>query len=144
MTKKHIILFCFILALISGCATYATGPSFKEAPLANNRKSTLYIFQVKSPLVYAPIVTINDKPFVKLTKMGYAYAYLSPGVYKLTFHYGALEGDFITEIEIHEGKDIYIEYYGGGYDKHLRELPKEQALVVLKDFKYIEPLSTDF
>lgn len=143
MIKKYLILFCLVL-MLSGCATYATGPLFREAPVSSDKESTLYIFQVKSPLVYSPIVKINDKPFIRLTKMGYSYAYLSPGIYKLTFDYGGTEGDFISEIEIHKGKETYMEYYGDGFEKRLRELPREQALDELKDFKYIEPLNTEF
>lgn len=143
MIKKYLILFCLIL-IVSGCATYAAGPLFREAPVSNDGKSMLYVFQIKSPLVYAPIVKINNKPFVRLTKMGYSYAYLFPGVYKLTFDYGGLEGVFISEVEIHAGRETYVEYYGGGFEKRLRELSKAQAIDELKDFRYIEPLNTEF
>jgi len=143
MNKKLLTLLCLIF-VTSGCATYATGPLFKEAPIPNDRKSILYVFQVKSPLVYAPMVKINDKPFVRLTKMGYSYTYLFPGIYKLNFHYGGLEGDFFSEIEIKESQEIFIEYYASGFEKWTREVPKKQALDQFKDFRYIVPVNNEF
>ena len=145
MNKKWFLLI-FLILIISGCATTANGPLFKEAPVSGDKKSTLYIFQVKKPLVYPATAKINGKPFVQLARNGYSYTYLSPGVYKLSFDTNvlALAAGLVSEIEIQEGKDIYLEFSDGSAQQSLREIPKEQALEKFKNFSYIEPLNTEF
>lgn len=142
MIKKHLILFCLV-GILSGCATYAAGPLFNQAPLSPDNKGTLYVFRTKSGGP-TPIVKINGKPFVALSVLGYSYAYLSPGIYRLTFEYGAFGDNFISEIEIKEGQEVFEEYSPNGFGQNLREIPKTQALDEMKPYRYINPLNTDF
>lgn len=143
MIREYMALSCLVL-MASGCATYATGPLFKQAPIPPGKKSLVYVFHEKSPLVYTPTVKINGEPFVKLTKLGYSYAYLSPGIYRLTFQYGGFEGAFITEIEIKEGRQIFLKYFSSGFDISLKEVPETEALNEIKEYKYVEPFRTEF
>lgn len=143
MIRKY-FLFLYLIIVASGCATYSTGPLFQEAPIPNSQKSTVYIFQVKSPLVYTPTVRIDGKPFAKLTKMGYSYGYLASGIHRLTFEYGGFDGAFISEIEIQESKEVFLGYYASGYEKRLWEMPKSQALEELKEYRYVEPINKEF
>lgn len=141
MTKKYLILFCLIL-MVLGCVTYSTGPLFIQAPPSPDKMGTLYVFRSKvsvgSPI---PTVKLNGKPFVNLTAMGYSYAYLSPGVYQLTFERGNYK-NFITEIEIKEGQELFVEY--NEPFSRLREIPKSQAINAVKEYRYVEPLNTEF
>lgn len=141
MIKKYLILFCLIL-LLSGCATYSTGPLFTQAPPSPEKKGTLYVFRSKVSLAMSiPTVKLNGKPFVNLTAMGYSYAYLSPGVYQLTFERGNYK-NFITEIEIKEEQELFVEY--NEPFSRLREIPKSQAIDAVKEYRYVVPLNTEF
>jgi len=143
MIKKYLILFCSVL-MLSGCATCATGPLFTQASPSLDKKGTFYIFRAKTTLGVTPTVKINGKPFVALTALGYSYVYLSPGIYRLTFYYGSFGNNFISEIEIKEGQELFAEYYAYGIGQSLREIPKTTALDEIKDCRYVAPLSTDF
>ncbi len=141
MIKKKIILFSLIL-IFSGCATYSTGPLFSMAPAPPDKRGTLYVFRSKVSVgASIPAVKINGKPFVNLTAMGYSYTYLSPGVYQLTFENGNYKY-FITEIEIKEGEELFVEY--SEPFSRLKEIPKAQALDEVKDYRYVEPLNMSF
>lgn len=141
MTKRYLILFCLILA-ISGCATYATGPLFKQATAPPDKMGTLYVFRSKVSLgMPIPTVKINGKALVNLTAMGYSYTYLSPGVYRLTFENGNYKL-FITEIEIKEGEELFVEYLEPF--SRLRELPKSQALDAVTNYRFVAPRNTEF
>lgn len=141
MIKKYLILLCFFTTL-SGCATYATGPLFNQAPPSPDKMGTLYVFRSKVSVgASIPTVKLNGKPFVNLTAMGYSYAYLSPGVYQLTFENGSFKY-FITEVEIKEGQDLFVEY--SEPFSRLREIPKTRALEEVKQYRYVNPLNTDF
>ena len=141
MIKKYLILF-LLIGIVSGCAaTLATGPLFSEAPPSTGNKSTLYVFRTKSSWL-APKLTvkINGKPLVALDSLGYSYAYLSPGIYRLTFDSG-----FITEIEIKEGQDLFVECHAAnGFGEGTRDVPKTQALDEIKNYRYVNPLNTIF
>lgn len=130
--------------MVSGCATYATGPLFKQTPAPPNHKSTLYVFHPKSTIFYTPLVKIDDKPFVKLTQLGYSYAYLSPRVYRLTFKYGGGAGAFISEIEVKGGQPIFVKYFSNGFGETLKEVPEIEALNEIKEYRYVEPVQTEF
>lgn len=145
MIKKCFILF-FLVALLSGCATLANGPLFTKAPMAPTNKGTLYLFRPRSSLGKTPLVKINGKPFVALTVLGYSYVYLSPGVYQLVFYYGTFGDNFISEIEIKQGQDTFLQYYayGFGSGQGVRDFSSAQALEELKMYRYIQPLNTDF
>jgi hypothetical protein len=143
MIKRFVTIIGLAL-ILSGCATYATGPLFSEAPRLQIQKSILYIYRVNSPLVYTPIIKINDKPFVELSKLGYSYAYLSPGIYKITIDYRYLETPLITEFSIEENQEVFKRLYDSGFNKNLTDIPKEKALNEIKDFRYVEPLNTEF
>ena len=141
MTKKHLIVLCLIL-VISGCATYATGPLFRQAPPAPDKMGTLYVFRSKVSLgASIPTVKINGKPFVNLPAMGYSYAYLSPGVYRLTFENESFKY-FITEIEIKEREELFEEF--SEPFSRLREIQKSKAPDLVKDYRYVGPLNTEF
>ncbi|MDP2906010.1 MAG: hypothetical protein Q8O22_06910 [Candidatus Omnitrophota bacterium] len=138
--NHKMLVFAGILVLLSGCATYASGPLFKEAPLPSNDMGTLYVFRSKASLgALVPTVKIDRRPFVKLTAMGYSYTYLSPGVYRLTFENGNYQR-FITEIEIKEGQELFIEY--SEPFSTLREIPKSQVSDVVKNYRYVAPVSS--
>lgn len=143
MIRKSIALFCLVLT-ISGCATYATGSLFQQAPAPTEKKSILYVFHPKSTIVYTPLVKINDKPFVKLTQMGYSHAYLSPGIYRLAFKYGGGAGTFISEIEVKGDQPIFVKYFSTGFGKSLKEVPETEALHELKEYRYVEPIQIEF
>jgi len=144
MIRKCMIIIGLSIALSACAAKYATGPLFSEAPPPPLKKSILYIYRVDSPLVWTPIVRINDKPFVELAKLGYSYTYLSPGIYKLTIEYGGKASAFITEFFIEEGQEVFKKYYDSGSQKLLTDLPKTKALDEIKEYRYIEPLNTRF
>lgn len=133
-----------IIFTLSGCATYATGPLFTEAPRPAIDTSIIYIYRVDSPLVYTPIVKINDKPFVNLAKQGYSYAYVSPGLYRINIDYGHLETPFITEFIVEENQEVFKRLYDSGFNKILIDIPKEKALKEIKEFRYVKPLNEDF
>lgn len=141
MTRRYLILFCLIIT-VSGCATYATGPLFKQAPTPPDKMGTLYVFRSKVSLgASIPTVKINGKPFVNLTAMGYSYTYLSPGVYRLTFENGNYQR-FITEIEIKEGEELFEEY--SEPFSRLREIPESQAIDAVTNYRFVVPVNTEF
>lgn len=141
MIRKYLILICLSL-MVSGCATYATGPLFNQAPPSSDKMGTLYVFRSKVSLgASIPTVKINGKPFVNLTAMGYSYAYLHPGVYRLTFENGSFKY-FITEIDIKEGEELFEEY--NEVFSTLREVPKSRVFEAVKDYRYVAPLNADF
>lgn len=142
---RKLLLIISLAVLLSACAAkYATGPQFSEAPLPPAHKGTLYIYRADAPLVWTPTVKINNKPFLELSKLGYSYVYLTPGIYRLTFDYGGLDSSFVTEILIDEGKVVFKGLYDSGGHKVLEDLPRDQALDKIKEYRYIEPLNTEF
>ncbi len=144
MMKRNLWMLSFVL-IFAGCATYAKGPLFTEAPPSPNQKSTFYIFRAKTFGAGTPKVKINGQPFIDLTEMGYSYTYLSPGIYRISFDYGVFAGtNFITEIEMKEGKDLYLFYSGNGVGDNVLEMTKEQASEQIKKYRYIEPINKDF
>lgn len=141
MTKKYLVLFCLIL-IVAGCATYATGTLFRQASPSPDKMGTLYVFRSKVSLgASIPIVKINGKPFVNLMAMGYSYVYLNPGVYRLTFERGSFKY-FITEFEIKEGQELFEEY--DEVFSRLREIPMSKAFDIVKHYRYVAPLNTEF
>ena len=144
MIKRNFLMLSFVL-ILSGCATYATGPLFMEAPPSPDKKSTLYIFRAKTIEMGTPKVKINGEPFVDLKAMGYSYAYLPPGIYRISFDYGAFAGGgFITEVEMKEGKDLYVLYSGNGMANNVVEMTKKQASEQIKNYRYVDPINKDF
>lgn len=145
MIKKYLSIF-ILLVFLSGCATYANGPAFTQAPTPPEKKSTFYIFRAKAKWGSSannPMVKIDGKSFVKLTTLGYSYAYLSPGIHKLTFNNGGAWDNFITEIRVKEGEDLFIEYIDYG-NQSLRTLSKAKALEEAQNYKFVEPINTNF
>ena len=139
MKRDFLILSLFLV--LSGCATSAKGPLFTEAPPAPNQKSTLYIFRARTLQMGTPKVKINNQLFANLTSNGYSYAYLSPGVYRISFEYTPLaDSDFMTEVEMKEGKNIYLLFSGS----YVSEMTKERASEQIKNYRYVDPINKDF
>ncbi|MFA5060646.1 MAG: DUF2846 domain-containing protein [Candidatus Omnitrophota bacterium] len=140
--KKQILILSLLGMVISGCATYATGPLFSQAPASPTDKGTLYVFRSKASVgALIPTVKLNGKPFVNLTAMGYSYAYVTPGVYQLTFEKGSFKY-FITEIEIKAGENLYVEY--NEPFSMLREIPESKVSEAVKNYKYVDPSNISF
>ncbi|MBF0388103.1 MAG: hypothetical protein HQL20_09675 [Candidatus Omnitrophica bacterium] len=142
MMKKWPLFLCFVM-FISGCATCASGPLFAPASPSPDKKSVLYVYRNIGSLGVAPTVKINGKPFVVLTSGGYSYAYLSPGIYKLTFQWmGGLGYTFTTQIEIKPGEDLFEKHYSTSVI--MEDIPADQGLEDIKQYRYVPTLNSDF
>jgi len=143
MINKLFINICLILFLF-GCAPYAKGPLFSQIPNLQANKCVLFVYRKDTIYQNTPMVKINEKLFVKLGKKGYSYAYMAPGIYKLTFDYGFLEAPFIIELPIEEQKEIYLRLYDIGFHKSVTEVEKEKALEELKEYRFEEQINLEF
>jgi hypothetical protein len=128
---------------LSGCAT-ASGPLFSGMPKAEATKGMVLIYRENTIYVYTPTIKFDDKPFVKLSKKGYSYASLYPGLYKLVIDYPLFETSLITEINVEEGKELFLRLYDNGFGKSLTEIEKEKAIDELKEYHFVEPINSNF
>ena len=80
----------------------------------------------------------------KLSRKGYSYAFLSPGLYKLVIDYPLFETSLITEIIVEEGKELFFRLYDNGFIKSLTEIEKEKAIDELKGYRFVEPINSIF
>lgn len=137
---RRYLFLLYLICFFCGCAT--TKPPvdqfFIPAPKPENNQGVLYIFEAPPAFLVpdTPTIAINGKTFVRLSRFGYSYIYLNPGVYRLSIIGG--EG-FMTEIEIKPGQELFEEYYNYGAGNGINELSKERALEKLEHFKYIQP-----
>lgn len=131
-----ILLFC------CGCTTLATGPLFKPAAPPPSNAGTLYVFRSNVILGgSAPLVQLNGQPFVYLPAMGYSYAYLAPGVYRLTFERAGFKY-FIAEVEIIEDEELYV--FFNEPMSTMTELNSEDAAGQFNQYRYVDPISIAF
>ena len=134
-----------LMLLLLGCGTYATGPLFSEKPYPQAGNSIIYIYRVDSIHMNTPMIKINDKPFVKLDKEGYSYVYLQKGLYKLTIDFGGFAyTPFITELLVEGKQEIFIRLYDTGGAIRLDYMQKEKALEEIKQYRFVEPIATQF
>lgn len=143
---KSLVIGMIIAAILSGCATTATGPSFSQAPPHSNDSGTLYVYRSSTFFLWQPTIKIDDILFVELAKMGYSYAYLPAGIHKLSviFASGTGQGPFFTEFEIKANEVVFkkLRVYGGYIG--LMDVPEQKALEELKEYHYVTPFQIDF
>lgn len=146
LIKSLVLLATFMVALSACAARLTEGRLFAETSPPSVGKSLVYVYYVDDtvhPFAFGVrTIMINNKPLAKLPRLGYSYAYLRPGVFRLDItELGITE--LSTEFLVEEGQTLFIRLSTTrGFT--IGEVPREKALPEIETNRYVEPLNTEF
>ena len=145
MNRTCALLLSLAIALWACAAVqYATGPTFIEASPPPAPKATLYFYRVDTSLSAMPTIKLNGEPFVEIPVLGYSYAYLTPGVYRVSVAYRGGDYPLTTEFVAKEGQVVFMRFYDTAGLKRISVPPEKKALEEIRDHRFVEPLTRDF
>jgi hypothetical protein len=133
---KKILSFLILLFLVS-CS--AKGPAFSDTPQVST-KALVYFYREPNFVgaVSSCLVGGNGNTYGDLYSGGYVWAYLEPGLNKITAKFGVYDFDF--DVKLDAGRTYYIEC--GGYMKNnsfifeLKTVDASTGYQLIKDNKY--------
>lgn len=132
-----------IVAVLSGCALTAKGPSFVKPSYIPVEKALIYIYQ---PLCYGKTfheIRANGKPITLLKKGGYYPYFADPGRVDIIGIKKARPSELVTVVlgmepalkitlNVEGGETYYVKRHGAFFTK-LSEIPKDKALKELQE-----------
>ncbi|KNH27649.1 hypothetical protein ACS77_10865 [Pseudomonas syringae] len=128
-----------LMLLLAGCGHTSSSQPYFEPPTPPQGKALVYMMrtQVIQGSFYDSVFSINDSAVVGLNEHTYSWAFVSPGLHKVSAGPHVHPRNVYLNLQVEQGKEYFVEYTQQNMVEMVRVRDAKEGKAMVMGYSYI-------